>query len=78
MGNLTSNQTMRRERNIDREPPRAREGIHRAYQTPIPVEPQAVAEELAALRRDAKTIVARALARGWAKPAVDNPKESAT
>lgn len=69
---------MRRERQIDREPPRIREGSHRAYQTPIAVEPQAVAEELARLKRDAKAIVARALARGWAKPAVDNPKESAT
>ena len=69
---------MRRERQIDREPPRAREGIHRAYQTPILVEPQAVAEELARLNRDAKAIVARALARGWAKPAVDISNESAT
>jgi hypothetical protein len=59
---------MRRERQIDREPPRIREGSHRAYQTPIAVEPQAVAEELAILRRDAKTIVARALAMGWVKP----------
>lgn len=69
---------MRRERQIDREPPRIREGIHRAYQTPIHVEPQDVAEELARLKRDAKAIVARALAKGWAKPAVDIPKESAT
>lgn len=67
VGNLQ--ESMRRQRQIDREPPRAREGIHRAYQTPIPVEPQAVAEELATLRRDAKAIVARALARGWVKPA---------
>lgn len=59
---------MRRERRIDREPPRIREGIHRAYQTPIHVEPQDVAEDLARIKRDAKAIVARALAKGWAKP----------
>ena len=59
---------MRRERQIDREPPRIREGSHRAYTIPIPVEPQAVAEELARLKMDAKAIVARALARGWVKP----------
>ena len=69
---------MRRERQIDREPPRIREGVHRAYQTPIPVEPQAVAEELARLKRDAKAIVARAILKGWAKPAVDISNESAT
>lgn len=69
---------MRRERQIDREPPRIREGIHRAYQTPIHVEPQDVAEELARLKRDAKAIVARALAKGWAKPAVDNLANPAT
>ena len=78
MGNLTSNQTMRRERQIDREPPRAREGIHRAYRVPILVEPQAVAEELDRLKRDAKAIVARAILKGWAKPAVDNPANPAT
>ncbi len=59
---------MRRERQIDREPPRIREGSHRAYNAPIHTEPQDVAEELAILRRDAKAIVARALARGWVKP----------
>lgn len=69
---------MRRERQIDREPPRIREGMHRAYQTPILVEPQAVAEELATLRMDAKTIVARALLKGWVKPAVDNLANPAT
>lgn len=69
---------MRRERQIDREPPRTREGIHRAYQVPILVEPQAVAEELARLKRDAKAIVARALAKGWVKPAVDNLANPAT
>lgn len=69
---------MRRQRQIDREPPRIREGMHRAYNTPIHTEPQAVAEELARLKRDAKAIVARALARGWAKPAVDISNESAT
>lgn len=69
---------MRRERRIDREPPRIREGVHRAYQTPILVEPQAVAEDLARLKRDAKAIVARAILKGWAKPAVDIPEESAT
>ena len=60
---------MRRERQIDREPPRIREGSHRAYAIPIPVEPQDVAEELARLKRDAKAIVARAILKGWAKPA---------
>ncbi len=69
---------MRRERQIDREPPRIREGVHRAYQTPIPVEPQAVAEELARLKRDSKAIVDRAILKGWAKPAVDNPANSDT
>lgn len=69
---------MRRERQIDREPPRIREGIHRAYNTPITVEPQDVAEELARIKRDAKAIVARALAKGWAKPAVDIPANPAT
>ena len=69
---------MRRERQIDREPPRIREGVHRAYQTPIPVEPQAVAEELARLKMDSKAIVARALLKGWVKPAVDISNESAT
>ena len=69
---------MRRERQIDREPPRIREGMHRAYQTPILVEPQAVAEELEGLKRDAKAIVARAILKGWAKPAVDIPANPAT
>jgi hypothetical protein len=55
---------MRRERQIDREPPRIREGSHRAYNTPIHTEPQAVAEELAILRRDAKTIVLGRSSRG--------------
>ena len=66
MGNLQ--ESMRRERQIDREPPRTREGVHRAYAIPIPVEPQAVAEELTRLKRDANAIVARAMARGWVKP----------
>ena len=69
---------MRRERQIDREPPRIREGVHRAYMIPIPVEPQDVAEELARLKRDSKAIVARALLNGWVKPAVDISNESAT
>ena len=67
----------RRPRKIDDEPPRYMErgGSHRAYQTRIAVEPESRAWEMARLRADAPSIVARALARGWAKMPATTPQE---
>lgn len=60
---------MRRQRAIDSEPPRHREYHvrHRNYETPVPVEAVEEAHERMRLKAEAKQIVARALAKGWAK-----------
>ena len=65
----------RRPRRIDDEPPRYRErvGQPRIVDGPIQREGLLEAAEAQRLREDSKTIVARALARGWAKMPLAQP-----
>lgn len=65
----------RRHRRIDDEPPRYRErvGHPRIVDGPIQREGLLAAAEAQRLREESKTIVARALARGWAKMPLAQP-----